>query len=124
MSFLSYTDWLQERYREADRDPGQMVRCPDCFGDGTVDCCECGAESDCEECDGTGRRSWGSIPESLQSRVFTHADYRAAVLHDAEALAAYSGRDVAEILLSAGFHPRTRVVRFGGRYRPHGRLEI
>jgi len=28
--------------------------CPNCHGDGTDECCECGHETECRECDGTG----------------------------------------------------------------------
>lgn len=29
--------------------------CPDCDGDGEVECCECGHTRDCRTCDGSGR---------------------------------------------------------------------
>ncbi len=28
--------------------------CPECDGDGEVECCECGSDKDCEACDGSG----------------------------------------------------------------------
>ena len=31
--------------------------CPDCDGDGEVECCECGHYRECRECDGTGQRT-------------------------------------------------------------------
>ena len=32
----------------------EKTECDVCCGDGTEECCECGQDTDCEECDGTG----------------------------------------------------------------------
>lgn len=32
--------------------------CPECDGEGMIECCECGHERDCEECDGKGKLTW------------------------------------------------------------------
>ena len=36
---------------------GKLTKCGECNGKGIVECCECGQDRDCPDCDGTGNRS-------------------------------------------------------------------
>ncbi len=51
---ISFEDWIKKNPEIEEEEKESKEKCPDCHGDGWVECSECGHESKCENCDGTG----------------------------------------------------------------------
>ena len=104
---LSYDEWRDAEI--ATRPPSMLVECPDCDGTGYTECCECGHERKCDECDDAGKVLWGDLTEPQQRQLLTASAYYAAVMHDANALARWNGVAPVEVLNAAGMAPVTRL---------------
>lgn len=105
--FLSYDEWRDAEI--ATRPPSMLVECPDCDGTGYTECCECGNERKCDDCDEAGKVLWGDLTESQQRQLLTASAYYAAVMHDANALAQWHGAEAVEVLNASGMAPFTRL---------------
>ena len=109
--FADYPTWRERQVAAIlGGDPERELPCPACGGDGAVECGECGADKDCDKCESTGKVAARDITESQARGLTTGRDYVAAIIEDAQALARWQGRDVAELLVAHGFRPYTTVT--------------
>jgi hypothetical protein len=65
--FTTTAEKLREFVGEMVDPEKEKVLCDECHGKGYVECCECGNDVDCEECDGTGKTLQGTTsPEFVK----------------------------------------------------------
>ncbi|NLA67985.1 MAG: hypothetical protein GX856_07055 [Gammaproteobacteria bacterium] len=104
---LSFEAWRDEQI--ASRPPDMPVDCPECDGEGDVECSCCGHERECDLCDGRGRVEWSELDEGQKRRLVHRGAYAKAVLEDAFAWAGWLGRDAVSELFHAGFRVYSRL---------------
>lgn len=87
MIITSYEDWREEQIRILADLPD--VLCPECDGEGTIECLSCGGNDDCERCDGTGEIS---KIEEFKSES-TRSEYLQSVVREVKEFCSWTGRD-------------------------------
>lgn len=105
MLINDYKTWKLRKIVETPED--EMVRCPECQGDGTIikECAYCDHESEhtCGYCDGTGTLRFGDLDRTGIDRVFSRGRYHQEVIADLERLAAWKLRDRTTVMVENGY---------------------
>lgn len=103
---IGYQQWRQ---RMLDTTPAdELVRCPDCRGDGYTECCECGSDRECETCE-DGKVRFCELDSTGHASLFSRTDYLQAVAADGIAWARWCGQEPFRVLASAGFRVYSQV---------------
>lgn len=103
---LTYEQWRDHMLATMPAD--ELVDCPECDGEQVRECCECGHERECRECE-DGKVPFAELNASQQQAHFHRGRYEAAVLADAIAWGNWCSTEPAEALTAAGFLVATRV---------------
>lgn len=101
IGFIEWQDRMVADPSGADIEAKQ--ECEECQGSGEIECCECGHDRECPECDGKGTIGIDLKDPYELRRYFNEDRYRAALIVDAMAMAAFLGRDLTELLNDSGF---------------------
>ena len=51
---ISLSEWLKKNPEFEDIENETKEKCPECCGEGWIECSKCGHEEECEDCDGRG----------------------------------------------------------------------
>lgn len=105
---LSFEKWQEKMLADASICPTH-VDCLECNGSSFTECCECGHERECEDCDGTGRMLWSGLTDAQRARYLTRNRYAEAVCDDALAWGRWLNREPAADLISIGLRCWTDV---------------
>lgn len=138
MIIKSYDQWRADRLRalaaadpeEAELQGEETVTCPDCKGEGVVDCdCDCprcDGVMDCSRCDGLCEISSNDVDRDEYPDVaFTRADYLDELSAELVALARWIGKPELHFLVEAGMTPYTRRASdFKGTFFCRGELVL
>ncbi len=85
----------------------EMVKCPECQGEGTIieECAYCnhGSERICGYCGGKGSLRFGDLGRTEIDRVFSRGDYHREVIADLERLASWKQKDRIHTLVEHGY---------------------
>lgn len=85
---VPYDQWKEQRLKEM-QEIDKGVECPDCDGDGEIECCECGYDRVCKRCDGAGEIAASDHPQYQPSPI----QYYEAVKADMEAYCSWTRKD-------------------------------
>jgi hypothetical protein len=112
VNFLSYEDWKAAELVKLNEST-EEIECRSCEGEGEKEEeCDLGHwhETECEDCDGAGSFVFKDLPRGsgLREEYVGIERYEELVLKDARQLAAWTVRDVFEVLVDAGFQPWMR----------------
>lgn len=95
---------------------GNLLRCPECDGEGTIqcdcDCPHCDREEECDACDGSGQR----LPEVDEAATAWAGDYANGLLQECRDWAAIKGADYLVVAGEVIKHLRRQYI-FGWRRR-------
>lgn len=105
---LTFEQWRE--HGMANTPPDELVDCPECSGSKFTECCECGNDRECDNCDENGKVEFSELSGSDKLLMFSLGRYRTAVLEDGKAWANWHGRDPAIDLFKAGFRVYTMVA--------------
>ncbi len=66
---ISIKEWLKRNPEIEDDIEDTKTRCPDCDGDGWIECSKCGHEARCESCNGSGQKFSNTIENAYYKQV-------------------------------------------------------
>lgn len=115
MKIMTFDEWVVEKLSSVS--PKDSVSCPECGGEGGVECDCCGHEHDCKLCNGYGFVDFEKVKKQDQNKCFNINVYKSDVAADIEQMSNWFGLPVRKTLHKAGisFKWFTRLYLNGSR---------